>query len=157
MPKFAGPADIPENHWFRKGAYKMAREGKSLLQVIEELCIDGVNSREADLILKSNTFQTILRNERLRYANEVARDPELRKETAAGMMLICVQNLIGQGEWDKATEALLKLSKLQGWVGAESNVNVFTSLQGLKGHDLEELKKKVESERIRATTGTSIN
>lgn len=112
-----------------------------MLLVLDELEIDGLRPQEADEIYRSKAFQTVLRQERLRYVNEIASDPQLSKNTAIGMMLLGIQNLIAEGEWDKAIEGVKKLSQLTGWQGAETNVNVFADL---KGKDFEDLKRQFE-------------
>lgn len=155
MPaKYKGPAQLPEPEWYRKAAAKMVREGKNLLLVVDELGLEGLTSRDIEEIHKSNTFQAILRNERLRFATEIARDPALTKDAAVGMMLQAVEKLLLEGEWDKALEGLQKLAKLAGWVGSDNQVNVFADL---KQRDYEELKKQIESRKGPATTSTTYN
>lgn len=141
MPlKYKGPAQLPEPDWYRKAASKMVREGKGLLLVVDELGLEGLTSRDIEEIHKSNTFQAILRNERLRYASEIARDPQLSKDAAVGLMLQAIEKLFAEGEWDKALEGLNKLAKLAGWIGADNEVKIFADL---KQKDYEELKRRV--------------
>lgn len=141
---YKGTPTLAEPEWFRKAAAKMVREGKNLLLVVDELGISGLTSKEIEDIHRSNTFQAVLRNERLRYATEVARDPALNKDAAIGMMLISIEKLMAEGESDKAVVALEKLAKLTGWIGSDSTVNVFADL---KQKDYEELKRRVEAAR----------
>ena len=156
MPKHAykGEATLPEPTWYRKAAQKVVREGKNILLVVDELGIDGLTSREVEEIYKSNTFQAILRNERLRYAAEYAKDPALSKDAAVGMMLQAIDKLMAEGEWDKALEGINKLSKLTGWLGADNSVTVFADL---KQRDYEELKKQIELRKGTSGTSTTVN
>lgn len=155
MPvKYKGPAQLPEPEWYRKAASKMVREGKSLLLVVDELGLEGLTSRDIEEIHRSNTFQAILRNERLRYASEMARDPQLSKDAAVGLMLQAIEKLFAEGEWDKALEGLNKLAKLAGWIGADQQVNVFADL---KQKDYEELKKQIESRKGQQGTRETYN
>lgn len=139
--------DQPELIWFRKAAEKVAREGKSFLHVLDEMKIDGMRPQEADELYRSKSFQTVLRAERHRYANELANDPQFSKNTAIGMMMIAIQKLMEEGEWDKALEGITKLSKLTGWQGMDTQVAVFGDL---KGKEFEQLRKDIES---RVSTG----
>jgi len=149
MPK----PDQTELSWFRKAAEKVVREQKNFLLVLDELGIDGFRPAEADEVYRSKAFQTVLRQERLRYANELASDPQLSKNTAIGMMLLAIQKLFDEGEWDKALEGVQKLSKLTGWQGSE-NVTVFADL---RGKDIEDLKRQIESRTSKGTSQKSLN
>src|SRR6266446_4566103 len=117
MPAYKGDRDVDELDWYRLAARKMAREGKPLVMVLDELGVDGITSRESARIFATNTFQAVLRNERLRYAGEVARDPDFGREAMQGIMFNAVQKLLEEGAWDKAIEGLQKLAKLSGWQG----------------------------------------
>lgn len=130
-----------EPDWYRKAAIKIVREGKNMMLAVDELGIEGLMPKDIDIIYKGVTFQAILRNERLRFATEWAKDPALNKDAAVGMMLIAIDKLFLEGEWDKALEGLNKLSKLTGWLGADNSVTVFADL---KQKDYEELKRRVE-------------
>lgn len=140
MPRSSVQSQEPdEQSWMKEAAAKIARENKSIMVVVDEMGIEGVRPQELDQIYRSRMFQTILRSERNRYALEVAGDPSLRKDTAVGFMMIAINNLMAEGEWDKALEGLQKLSKLAGWQGTDG-VNIFADL---KPSDFEELRKKV--------------
>jgi len=152
--QWKGPAQLPEPEWFRAVARKIVREGKNFLLAIDELGIPGLTSKEAEEIHRSNTFQTVLRNERLKFATEYARDPALSRDAAIGMMMIGIEKLMLEGEWDKAIDGLTKLSKLTGWLGADQNVNVFADL---KQKDLEEMRKQIESGKGKSRDIPSLN
>ena len=141
MKKFKGEPIMAEPEWFRRAAQMIARQGKNLAVAVLELGIDGLTAKEVQDIYNSNTFQAILRNERLRYATEIGRDPQLSKDAAIGMMIMAIEKLIAESEWEKALEGVSKLSKLAGWIGADQTVNVFADL---KQKDYEELKKQIE-------------
>jgi hypothetical protein len=133
-----------EESWFPRWAEKIVRERKGFLAALTELGIEGITSKEAEAIFKGKTFQTLLRAERHKYQKEYTSDPGFTKESAIGSMLILIQNLSEEGEHDKALEGWLKVSKLMGWVGNESNVNIFA---GVTGKELEELRARIESKR----------
>jgi hypothetical protein len=135
--------------WFSRAAKLMIREGKTFGLAVEELEIPGMSPKEQERLLKSEGFQAVLRAERHKYANEIANDPKLGKSTAIGMMMLAIERLMHEGEWDKALEGLQKLSKLTGWAGPESQVTVFADL---KGKEIEDLKRQIGNR----TSGTSI-
>lgn len=144
MAKTKAPAG--EQSWYADAADRMVREGKSLPQVLSELMV-STTTEEAQAIFKTRKFQTLLWTARHKYHQELAQNPERTKQAALGQMVICIQGLMEKGEWDKAVEAILKLAKVEGWVGAETSVNVF---QELKGEQFEELKRRA-LERLKAS------
>lgn len=136
--------------WFPKVAKLMIREMKSFATVVDELELPSLQPKEMLRIEKSEGFQAAMRNERHKYANEVANDPRLGKSTAIGMMMLAVERLMLEGEWDKALEGLQKLSKLAGWQGVDNQVNIFADL---KGKEIEDLKREIGQRT--GTRGTS--
>jgi hypothetical protein len=154
MANYAGERETDELDWYRLAARKMAREGKPLVMVLDELGVDGITSRESARIFATNTFQAVLRNERLRYAAEVARDPEFGKEAMQGLMFNAIQKLFDEGAWDKAIEGLTKLAKLAGWIGIEGQVNIFGDLTA---KDFKELREKLESGKSKSATSSLLN
>jgi len=147
-------ATLQEPEWYRQAARKIVREGKNMLLAIDELRIDGLNAKDVDAIYRSSTFQAILRNERLRFASEYAKDPALSRDAAIGLMLQAIEKLMAESEWDKALEGLAKLAKLTGWIGADNNVTVFADL---KQKDYEELKKQIELRKGQSGTSKTVN
>lgn len=144
-------AELP---WYRKAAKKIIRENKNFLLVLDELEISGFTSQELKKLYETDGFQTVLRQERLKYANEIAADPQLSKNTAIGMMLLAIQKLFEDGEWDKALEGVKKLSQLAGWQGTDGNVTVFADL---KGKEIDELRKQIESRVSEGTNRKIVN
>jgi hypothetical protein len=154
MAEYKGERETDELDWYRMAARKIAREGKPLVLVLDELGVDGITSREAARIFATNTFQATLRNERLRFAAEVARDPEFGKEAVQGIMFNAVQKLLEGGHWDKAIEGLTKLAKLSGWQGVEGQINIFGDLTA---KDFKELREKLESGKSKSATSSLLN
>jgi hypothetical protein len=118
----------------------MAREGVTLREAATRLKIT-IGSEDAANLFRTKGFQRILRAERNRYYLEVGQDVEWRRKTAIGMLLHCVNQLISQGEFDKAAEVILKASRVEGWLGAETQVSVFN---GLSSKDLDTLRTKIK-------------
>lgn len=138
-----------EESWFSKAAEKIVRERKDFRLILDELGVT-LSRLESEDLFKSKPFQAILRTERNKYANEIASDPELCKKTAVGLMLLCAQNLMEEGNWDKAADVMQKIAKITGWQGADTNVNIFSDLTG---KDIERLQR--EYAKHEARTGES--
>jgi hypothetical protein len=126
----------------------MAREGITLREAATRLKVP-IGSEEAANLFRTKGFQRLLRSERNRYYLEVGQDVEWRRKTAIGMLLHCVQQLISNGEFDKAAEVILKASRVEGWLGAETQVSVFNSLSQ---KDLETIRTKIVERKQLADT-----
>jgi hypothetical protein len=133
MPK------IDELEWQQPAAELIAREGLTLAEALTRLHIP-VGKEEASKLFRSKHFQSLLRSERLRFYAEVGRNPEWSRKTAIGQLLTCIQNLMDEGEFDKAAEVILKATKVEGWLGNETQVTVFN---GLSAADLERIRTKL--------------
>ena len=99
-----------------------------------------MTTREAAEWFRSKMFQSALRASKNRFYREMGADPTWAKTTAIGQLLFCAQQLIAAGEYDKGAEVILKASKIQGWLGPDTNVSVFA---GLSGRELEEIRSKL--------------
>lgn len=122
----------------------MARTGMSLYQAIQELGLD-ITSDEADRVIKRKSFNRLLWEARHRYFNDLANNPNFKKDTIIGKLVSLAQRLEDEGEYDKAAEAILKAAKVAGFVGPESTVSVFGELSQA---DLDAITKKIEEGAI---------
>jgi len=120
----------------------MAREGLTLAEALTRLQAP-LTKEQAAKIYKTKSFQGLLRSERLRFYAEVGRDPEWSRKTAIGQLLVCIQNLMAEGQYDKAAEVILKATKVEGWLGNETAVTVFN---GLTAKDFESIRAKLKGE-----------
>lgn len=131
-----------EEDWFTRVADTMVREQKSIRQAAMEHGI-ACTSEELATIEKRKGFQAALWTARHRYNKELASNPERTKTALLGQMVFLVQKLIEEGEYDKALEGLLKLAKVEGFIGPDQQVNIFG---GVTPADLQEARKRIESE-----------
>lgn len=137
----------PEQPWHQPVAEMMAREGITLREAATRLRVP-IGTEDAGNLFRSKQFQRILRAERNRYFLEVGQDVEWRRKTAIGMLLHCVKQLMEAGEFDKAAEVILKASRVEGWLGAETQVSVFN---GLNQKDIDSLRTKIKEKLDNAT------
>lgn len=117
----------------------MARSGCSLKQAVTEMGLE-VSSEECHVLMSRIAFQKLLWQERHRHNTDLGRDPNYNKDTAIGKLIALSQKLEEEGEFDKAAEVILKIAKLQGWVGPESTVSVFGELSQ---KDLDAIREQV--------------
>lgn len=125
--------------WMMEAAQLMARSGLSLKQSVDELGIE-VTSEECHSLINKVSFQKILWEARHRYFHEMGRDPNYTKDSAIGKLLALSQKLEESGEFDKAAEVVLKVAKINGWVGPDSTVSIFGELSQ---KDLDQIREKV--------------
>ena len=131
--------------WLLEAAQNMARTGNSLKQAATEL-EQEVTNEECANILRRASFTKLLWQERHRYFRELAADPNFTQDTVIGKLMNLALKLEEEGEHDKSAEVYLKLSKIKGWVGPESQVSVFGELSQ---RDLDSIRKKLETGEIR--------
>lgn len=129
---------VAEQPWYQSAAELIAREGLSLREAATRLQIP-ITSEVAANTFRNKTFQRVLRAERLRYFNEIAGDSAWSKRAAVGQMLYLISRLVERGEDKEALEGLLKVAKVEGWLSADTNVNL---LYGLTEKEFQELRAK---------------
>jgi len=131
-------------NWLIEAAEVMAREGVTLREAAGMLNQD-VTADECDVIVRRKSFHRLLWESRLRYFNQLAVDPNFKKDTIIGKLVTLAQRLEDRGDYDKAAEAILKAAKVAGFVGPESTVSVFGELSQA---DLDSIRRKVEEGAI---------
>jgi hypothetical protein len=113
--------------WQIEAASLMARTGCSLKQAAVELGQE-ITSEDCRALFNRPSFQKELWTAKHRYNIDLARDPDFNQDSVVGKMLALAQKLEEEGANDKAAEVLLKISKIRGWLGPESAVNIFGEL-----------------------------
>ena len=127
--------------WHLQAATIMARTQCGLKQAASELGVETTNE-ECQILMRRAYFNKLLWQERHRYFRELAADPNFTQDTVVGKLMNLAQKLEEEGEHEKSAEVYLKLSKIRGWVGPESQISVFGSLSQ---SDLDQIRKKVQS------------
>lgn len=134
----------PEN-WHLDAVTLMARTGCSLKQAATELAIP-VSTEECNIILRRQGFSRLLWEARHRYFADLASDPNFKKDTMIGKLIMLAQKLEEEGKHADAGDVWFKIGKTQGWVGPESTVSVFGELSQ---RDMDAIRAKVQSEGIK--------
>ena len=144
-----GRPSIPAQSWYRQAAEIVVRQNVGLRSAVTELHLD-LTPADCDAVYKSKNFQEILWQERNKHQTEVADAPGRSKSAAVGLALIAIQRLADAGEWDKVLTGIEKLAKIEGWMGAETQINLFG---GLTAKDIAAQKERLigilDSEAVR--------
>jgi hypothetical protein len=127
--------------WFQKLAAQMVRTGHNLNKVQHDLNLE-MTSRECENLAVDKEFVACLRGERHRYYKEIATDPTRSKTTKIGQMEILALKLEEEGFLEKAAKVHLDISKLEGWLDSQTQVNVFGDLSAA---DLQKMRERVKA------------
>jgi hypothetical protein len=132
---------IPPELWWAEATDLMARFNISLRQAAAELGID-LTIEEADNIKGRKLFQKALDEAKIAYYNEIGSNPKLSRDVVVGQIYELANVLTKEGEAYKASDALLKLAKIKGWIGYEPDT-LYKMLSGLTQRDIDEMKQKL--------------
>jgi hypothetical protein len=132
---------IKPEPWWADATMLMVKHDISLRQAAQELGVE-LTIEEADAIKDRKLFKECLDEARLAYFTEVGSSPKLTKEVVVGQIYQLARRLAEDREDYKAADALLKLSKVQGWVGEtpDSLTRVFSTLSQ---NDIDRLKERL--------------
>src|SRR5260370_11836712 len=125
--------------WYIEAIGLMVRNGLSLKQAAIEL-EKPITSEQAEVILRRRSFNKVVWEERNRYFASLGNDPNFKKESVIGKLLVLAQKLEDEGKADKAADSLFKAAKIAGFVGPESTVSVFGELSA---KDLDSIREKI--------------
>lgn len=126
----------------------IVRDGVSLRQAATILQLP-LTTQDCRNIERRKSYQKLLWAARHRYYAEIASDPQRTKVATIGNLQLLAQRLMDEGQYEKTAEVLFKLAKMEGWVGPESNVNVFGSLSHKDLQNIrEELKKEAHAQLV---------
>jgi hypothetical protein len=131
----------PPEPWWADAVDLMARCNISLRQAAAELGID-LTIEEADNIKGRKLFQKALDDAKIAYYNEIGSNPRLSRDVVVGQIYELANVLTKEGEAYKASDALLKLAKIKGWIGYEPDT-LYKMMSGLTQKDIDELKQKL--------------
>jgi hypothetical protein len=134
----------PPEPWWPEAADLMVRCNLSLRQAAAELGID-LTIEEAENTKDRKLFQKALDEARTAYYTEIGSNPRLSKDVVVGQVYKLANKLAEDGEAYKASDALLKLAKIKGWVGNEPD-SFYDLFKDLRQKDIDELKQKINDE-----------
>ena len=132
---------IPPEPWWGEAADLIARCNLTLREAAAELGID-LTIEEAEKIKDRKLFQKALEDAKIAYYTEIGSNPRLSKEVIVGQVYKLAGVLAEEGEAYKATDALLKLAKIRGWVGNEPD-SLWDVFGDLSHKDFQQLKHEI--------------
>jgi hypothetical protein len=135
---------IPLPEWIPQACELMVKYDLSLRQAAAELGQD-ISVEEADALKDRKLFKERLEEKRLAYYSEIGSNPKLTKEAVVGMILKLAERLAQDREDFKSADALLKLAKMQGWVGAEPD-SLWKTFSALTQAQIDEVKERLKEQ-----------
>jgi hypothetical protein len=133
----------------------MIRENLSLRQAASQLGIE-ITPQQADNIAGRIRFKDALDDARLAYFTEIGSNPRLTKEAVVGQLYQLATRLAADREDFKAADALLKLAKIQGWMGYEPD-SLHKALTALTQEDIDQLKGEIRVKRDRRRDSLAVD
>ena len=130
-----------EHPWHAPAAELIVREGKTLREAATQLGVP-IGSDEATATYRNKSFQRVLRTERNRFFIEIAENPDRTKAAAIGQLLFSIEKLADAGEHSNVVEAILKLARIEKWIGSENQTDVTLQL-GLTAKEIDDARTKL--------------
>src|SRR5579864_2320119 len=123
----------------------MVRCNLSLREAAAELGID-LTIEDAENIKHRKLFQKALEDARIAFYTEIGSNPRLSKDLIVGEVYKLGSKLAEEGEAYKASDALLKLAKIKGWVGQEPDT-LYKVFAGLTAKDFQDLRQRLSEQK----------
>ena len=98
-----------------------------------------------------HSFKEALEEARLAHYAEIGSNPRLTKEAVVGQLYVLASRLASDREDYKASDALLKLAKVQGWMGAEPD-SLWTTFSKLSQAELDEVRRRLREQQAAQAT-----
>src|SRR5919108_298907 len=108
--------------WLIEAAELMAQTGCTLREAAGN-SEQTLTTEQINTILRRKSFNRLLWEARHRYFNQLAQNPNFKKDTVIGKLVSLAQRLEDDGDFDKAAEVIFKAAKAAGFVGPESTVS----------------------------------
>jgi hypothetical protein len=140
MPRTVIP--IPE--WISQACELMVRYDLSLRQAAAELGKD-ISVEEAEALKDRKLFKQALEAARLSYYADIGSNPRLTKEVIAGQIYKLAERLTADREDYKASDSLLKLAKIMGWINGEGSAQPV--LANLTQDDIDRLRAEIKAKQ----------
>ena len=130
---------LPE--WIPQACEFMVRYDLSLRQAAAELGKD-ISIEEAEALKDRKLFKEALESARLTHFADIGSDYRLNRDAVVGQIFKLAERLAADREDYKAADALLKLSKIKGWVGEPEHKP--SLLDSLTQSDIDTLRAQIK-------------
>jgi len=145
---------VPLPEWIPQACELMVKYDLSLRQAAAELGED-ISIEQAEALKDRKLFREVLEKARLANYSEIGSNPRLNKEAIVGQLYKLAERLAAEGEDYKAADSLLKLAKVQGWVGAEPD-SLWKAFSTISQSDIDEIKKRLGHQRPAAASSGNL-
>src|SRR5262249_22951263 len=132
---------IKPEPWWADAAALMVKYDLSLRQAAQQLGVE-LTIEEAEAIKDRKLFKECLEEARMAHFTEIGSSPKLSKDLVVGQVYKLASKLADEGETYKASDALLKLSKIRGWVGYEPD-SLYKTFSVLSAKEIDEVKQRL--------------
>lgn len=132
---------IPLPEWIPQACELMVRYDLSLRQAATELGTD-ISVEEAEALKDRKLFKEAQESARLAHFAEIGSDYRLNRDAVVGQIFKLAERLASDREDYKAADALLKLSKIKGWVGEPEHKP--SLLDSLTQSDIDTLRAQIK-------------
>ena len=132
---------IPLPEWIPQACELMVRYDLSLRQAAAELGKD-ISIEEAEALKDRKLFKEALESARLAHFADIGSDYRLNRDAVVGQIFKLAERLASDREDYKAADALLKLSKIKGWVGEPEHKP--SLLDSLTQDDINNLRQRIK-------------
>lgn len=132
---------IPLPEWIPQACELMVRYDLSLRQAAAELGKD-ISVEDAEALKDRKLFKEAQESARLAHFAEIGSDYRLNRDAVVGQIFKLAERLASDREDYKAADALLKLSKIKGWVGEPEHRP--SLLDSLKQSDIDTLRAQIK-------------
>jgi len=135
---------IPLPDWIGQAVELMVKHDLSLRQAAVELGQE-ISVEEAEALKDRKLFKEKLEEARLAHYSEIGSSQKLTKDVIVGQLYKLAERLANDREDYKAADSLLKLAKVQGWVGAEPD-SLWVTFTKLSQADIDEVKRRLKEQ-----------
>jgi len=146
MPRKPKPLEA----WMLDAIQLMVRQNFSLRQAAQQHGVE-ITPQQADNIAGRIRFQDALEEARLTYYTEIGSNPGLTKDAVVGQIYKLAERLTADREDYKASDSLLKLAKIRGWISGEGGAQPV--LANLTQADIDRLKAELKTKQEQQEPG----
>jgi hypothetical protein len=144
------PRTTKHEDWYSEAAEHISHTGVSLKAALVAIGGPELSDSEIANVIRRKSWIDCLRAAKLKYQSEVGSDPNRSKASLVDKLELMFDALAHEGAWEKAANVAYQIGRLEGWIGSESNTNIFS---GLTAEGLRQVREKLEA-KFKPTPGT---
>lgn len=130
--------------WYSQAIDLMLRDRLDLMRAAQLLGVELL-PEEAATHQRRRAFRELYDQAARDYFESKSSVTQHTKQALVGRMLDAVDRLLILDKFADASEILFKIAKVEGWVGAETSINLFQELSGKDISEMREALKRKQS------------